>query len=333
MRLQEVSGATDSCRTSINGAHRLFAGTRRDWVAILRRLSRRRSRGTVRSVFIIEWQLPSMSRINSQVKTVYTPGQPCRSAVETGRRFAAPCAMLWCILVLALPRNAHGKFRPYANNGGSLAAACGHGFALIAADSQFLHGMMITSSVFDRVVPLSDVVLMGTSGCAADCESMTHDVRTEAERYIVGAKLSMDVSVAAQLCSGAMYARRGFPHHMSLVVCGLDSVGFGRVFVFDSIGSLMEGPTVTAGSAREVLQSVLDGLTPWHCSSCGKRVPNFQCADDAREVLLAAFRVAARRDATVGRLVDLTLVRQTEAPLRETVLVDGLAKSTKFLAG
>ena len=105
------------------------------------------------------------------------------------------------------------------------------------------------------------------------------------------------------------------------------------MFVFDSIGSLMEGPTVTAGSAREVLQSVLDGLTPWHCSSCGKRVPNFQCADDAREVLLAAFRVAARRDATVGRLVDLTLVRQTEAPLRETVLVDGLAKSTKFLAG
>ena len=52
---------------------------------ILRRGSRGRSRGTVRSVFIIEWELPSMSRINSQVKTVYTPGQPCRSAVETGR--------------------------------------------------------------------------------------------------------------------------------------------------------------------------------------------------------------------------------------------------------
>ena len=218
-----------------------------------------------------------------------------------------------CYIMTTLCGVCYGKFRPYTNNGGSLAAASGHDFTLLAADSQLVHGMTIASTVFERTSALGNLAALGTSGCVADCDSLSHDLRMEAERYFWGAEMSMEASVAAQVCSQMMYARRAFPYYASLLLCGLDRFGTGRVCVFDSFGSITEGQMVAVGSAQGVLQAVLDRFAP-------RYFPRFRCIDDAKEVLLSAFKVAARRDVSVGHFVDLTLVSRTEI-LCDTVLI------------
>ena len=233
--------------------------------------------------------------------------------------------MRWSVLVVLLGA-ARGKFQPYANNGGSLAAAAGRDFALLAADSQFVRGMTITSLGFEHAVALTETVALGTSGCSADCQALASELLSEAERFAYAARTPMDARAAAQGCSQMMYARRVFPYYASPVVCGLDDDGVGRVYVFDSIGSFAEGHVVAAGSAQAVLQSVLDRLAPPRFPGHGAAVPRFDSADDAKAALLAAFRVAAKKDVTVGDFVDLVLVTRA-GTTQETVRIDDAAEA------
>ena len=58
----------------------------------------------------------------------------------------------------------------------------------------------------------------------------------------------------------------------------------------------------------------------------GAAYPRFASADDARAALVAAFRAAARRDSTVGGVLDLTLVtRDGAVGERVALLGDDLA--------
>ena len=61
-------------------------------------------------------------------------------------------------------------------------------------------------------------------------------------------------------------------------------------------------------------------------SADGAAYPRFASADDARAALVAAFRAAARRDSTVGGVLDLTLVtRDGAVGERVALLGDDLA--------
>jgi 20S proteasome subunit beta 6 len=131
-------------------------------------------------------------------------------------------------------------------------------------------------------------ILIGSAGCASDCESLKRRIRLEldalqsssAENYHHGGIRGglMNVSSVANLLQQILYSRRGFPFYSLCVVAGLhhtllpttaelDTVGGGRVtrqegavYVYDAIGSYERVAVASAGTGRELLQPILDQL-------------------------------------------------------------------------
>ena len=231
--------------------------------------------------------------------------------------------LLACSLLRAAARAP--KFEPYANNHGSAAAAAGADFVYLASDAQHVAGMTIASCQ-ERQRGLTPRTRLAAGGCRADCDALARDLVVEAARYEFAAKREPDCRVLAQALARLLHGRRRFPYFAQPVLAGLDRDGVGRCFAFDSVGSASEACVVAAGAAQRLLLPVLDARAPARAPEDGAAYPRFASADDARAALVAAFRAAARRDSTVGGVLDLTLVtRDGAVGERVALLGDDLA--------
>ena len=125
-------------------------------------------------------------------------------------------------------------------------------------------------------------ILIGSAGCASDCESLKRRMRLELDALQSSAENHhggglMNVSSVANLLQQILYSRRGFPFYSFCVVAGLhhtlsDAVGGGgnnnrrvtrqegAVYVYDAIGSYERVAVASAGTGRELLQPILDQL-------------------------------------------------------------------------
>ena len=119
------------------------------------------------------------------------------------------------------------------------------------------------------------VTLVGSAGCASDCEQLKRTVRTEladrcswARPSILASTLSATppptttpttASTVATLLLHTLYSRRPFPYYSFCVLAGLDAdTGAGQVHVYDAIGSHERVAVACAGTSREMLQPILD---------------------------------------------------------------------------
>ena len=212
-----------------------------------------------------------------------------------------------CLIIHASARAP--KFEPYANNHGSAAAAAGADFVYLASDAQHVAGMTIASCQ-ERQRGLTPRTRLAAGGCRADCDALARDLVVEAARYEFAARREPDCRVLAQALARLLHGRRRFPYFAQPVLAGLDRDGVGRCFAFDSVGSASEACVVAAGAARGCsCPSSTRGRR--RARRAGAAYPRFASADDARAALVAAFRAAARRDSTVGGVLDLTLVTAT----------------------
>ena len=137
-------------------------------------------------------------------------------------------------------------------------------------------------------------ILIGSAGCASDCESLKRRMRLEldalqsSENHHGRGRGLMNVSSVANLLQQILYSRRGFPFYSFCVVAGLhhtllpttaelDTVGGGggvtrqegAVYVYDAIGSYERVAIASAGTGRELLQPILDQLFSSSSSSSG----------------------------------------------------------------
>ena len=120
------------------------------------------------------------------------------------------------------------------------------------------------------------VTLVGSAGCASDCEQLKRTVRTELAERCSWARPSISASMptptptpttptastVATLLLHTLYSRRPFPYYSFCVLAGLDpDTGTGQVHVYDAIGSHERVAVACAGTpGREMLQPILDRM-------------------------------------------------------------------------
>ena len=111
-------------------------------------------------------------------------------------------------------------------------------------------------------------IMIGSAGCASDCESLKRRVRLELDALECSSPFgSLGVQSVANLLQQVLYGRRGFPFYSFCVVAGIDqegshngSSGSGAVYVYDAIGSYERVAVASAGTGRELMQPILDRL-------------------------------------------------------------------------
>ncbi|KAL3909595.1 MAG: hypothetical protein SGILL_008027 [Bacillariaceae sp.] len=242
---------------------------------------------------------------------------------------------LWSMTLLLLFQMAAADFEPYQINGGLVSAVAGRNFAIIGADTRMIGegGYLLESrnhlssrlwgvnenSVMAEIesqlrsgVALNDdsggimtktfdsvPVMIGSSGCSTDCRQLKQVVQADIRASMhFGQIHEVNPGQVANLLSQTLYSRRHFPFYAFCVVSGLDqnNGGCGRVFVYDAIGSFEQVAVASAGTGREQLQPILDGL--FQSTSNSKQVEG--SASNAIEQLCKGYRAVSEREIGVG---------------------------------
>ena len=137
---------------------------------------------------------------------------------------------------------------------------------------------------FDCTAPKQSIfplpVLIGSAGCASDCESLKRRVRLELDALQSNfpSASTLGVQSVANLLQQILYGRRGFPFYSFCVVAGIDDRdcdGTGAVYVYDAIGSYERVAVGCSGTGREILQPILDRL--FSESSTGVKDNRIEC--------------------------------------------------------
>jgi len=135
--------------------------------------------------------------------------------------------------------------------------------------------------------------MIGSAGCASDCESLKRRVRLELDALECSSPTgSFGVQSVANLMQQVLYGRRSFPFYSFCVVAGIDQTetrdgncGPGAVYVYDAIGSYERVAVASAGTGRELLQPILDRLfSATQHSSEGSDLPSDGIRRDAMAV-------------------------------------------------
>jgi len=106
-------------------------------------------------------------------------------------------------------------------------------------------------------------ILVASAGCAADCETLKRQVRSELSSHIHWnqGRDTISASGVATLLGQTLYSRRGFPFYSFCLLAGLDNnSGVGVVHTYDAIGSHERVAVASAGTGREMIQPILDQL-------------------------------------------------------------------------
>lgn len=245
------------------------------------------------------------------------------------------CSFIMTIATLVEVVVPESNFDPYAANGGLVSAVAGKDFCIIAADTRMsgsgylLHSRNHLASrlwtvnddpimtqveetlrssydsesppaVVERQLALSQApMLIGSSGCTADCRALQSDLRADLRvaSHLGQAKIQVPDQVATTL-SQMLYQRRGFPYYAFCVAAALDAESQrGQVYVYDAIGSYEQVAVATSGTGREALQPILDRMFETARES-PRQVEG--TASNAVRKLCQAYRSVSEREIEVG---------------------------------
>ena len=150
-------------------------------------------------------------------------------------------------------------------------------------------GMIKSNRIQSNTLP----IMIGSAGCASDCEALKRRMRLELDALLSCTSSSstndnhnsrIEVQSVANLLQQILYGRRTFPFYSFCVVAGIDTRsilrgkggsgrrGVGAVYVYDAIGSYERVAVACAGTGRELLQPILDRLFSFS-SSQRKPIP------------------------------------------------------------
>lgn len=212
-------------------------------------------------------------------------------------------------------------FSPYTDNGGTIVAIAGKGFAVIASDTRLSSGFSIYTREQPKVQQLNDWTILGCSGCWCDVLTLKRLMEARIKLYRHEHNRAMSTGAIAQMLSTMLYYKRFFPYYVSNVLAGLDEEGNGVVYSYDPVGHCEKSTFHAGGSSGALIQPFLDSrignknLTP-------DAIPKEPLTlDEALRVVKDTFISAAERDIYTGdgvliKIVTPEGVREESFPLR-----------------
>jgi len=211
------------------------------------------------------------------------------------------------------------RFSPYTDNGGSLVAIGGQGFAIIASDTRLVSGYSILTRDQPKLHTLTKEAVLGASGCWCDVLSLTRLIQARMKLYKHQHQKEMTASALAQMLSTMLYGRRFFPYYVSNVIAGLNEQGNGVVYSYDPVGHCEQETFHAGGSAGALLQPLLDSQIGLKNMSVKPTAP--LTMEKAVQIIKDVFTSAAERDINCGdgiliRLITKDGIREETYPLR-----------------
>jgi len=190
------------------------------------------------------------------------------------------------------------QFSPYADNGGSIVAVAGTGFAVIASDTRLSSGFSIYTRDQPKLYPLTKSTVLGCSGCWCDVLSMTRLIDARMKLYKHEHQKDMSAAAVAQMLSTILYSRRFFPYYVSNVVAGIDAEGEGVIYSYDPVGHCEKSKFHAGGSSGALLQPLLDNQIA-HLNMAIKPEEPLSL-EAAKNIIKDVFISAAERDIYTG---------------------------------
>jgi 20S proteasome subunit beta 6 len=207
-------------------------------------------------------------------------------------------------------------FDPYTDNGGSIVAVGGEGFAVIASDTRLASGYSIYTRDQSKLNVLNNWTVLGCSGCWCDVTTLTRLVQARIKFYKHEHMKDMSTGAVAQMLSTMLYYKRMFPYYVSNILAGLDEDGQGVVYSYDPVGHCEKSTFQAGGSSGALLQPFLDS----QIGQLNMKVKPTEKLTEAKaiQVIKDVFISAAERDIMTGDGVHLQII--TKDGVREETM-------------
>nr|QBH72812.1 proteasome subunit beta type [Isotomurus palustris] len=211
------------------------------------------------------------------------------------------------------------QFSPYTDNGGSIVAIGGQGFAVIASDTRLSSGYSILTREQGKLCSLNKKIILGATGCWCDVLTLTRIVQARIKMYQQEHTKDMSVAAVAQMVSVLLYSRRFFPYYVSNVVAGLDENEHGVIYSYDPVGHCEKEVYHAGGSSGSLLQPLLDSQIG-HKNMTEKPTEKLTL-EKAIRMVKDVFTSAAERDIQTGdgviiRIITKDGIQEDRYPLR-----------------
>lgn len=163
---------------------------------------------------------------------------------------------------------------------------------------------------------------IASSGCAADCDALKRQVRSEVDAHQNWNFASnLTPTGIANMLGQILYSRRAFPFYSFCVCAGLENHGHGHVHIYDAIGSHERVAVACTGAGKEMLQPILDRMFAR---------ANKKCTDDNYPEYSS---IHLQRDGQAVRASDQRIGLQLQPPVKTYVSCDEEEALTMLVKG
>lgn len=208
----------------------------------------------------------------------------------------------------AAKTHAGHRWSPYEDNGGTVMAICGKGFAIVGADTR-LNGDFCfhTRNDSSKICQLTPSTVLVSGGMQADRLQLQQILKFKLQWYQYNnAMQTPSTRALGQLLSTELYHRRFFPIYTFNLLAGLDEDGDGVVFGYDAVGCVEALKYGSAGSGNAFVEPLMDCVMLQQ-NRMGGAPPNMTQAE-ALDMMKAAFTTASERDIYTGDSVNFVIV-------------------------
>ncbi|RLG18591.1 proteasome subunit beta [Nanoarchaeota archaeon] len=128
---------------------------------------------------------------------------------------------------------------------------------VFAADKRATAGSIVIGKEIEKVIPVTDNIVITISGLVGDCQKLAEWLKAELKLYEIRNGRKASVKTAATILSNILYGNRFYmPYYVQLLLGGYDS-DF-HLFSIGADGSTVEHKYMSTGSGSTFALGVLD---------------------------------------------------------------------------
>lgn len=185
-------------------------------------------------------------------------------------------------------------------------AIAGEDFVVIGGDTRLSSGFSIHTRNQKKLFRLSEMTVLGCSGCWCDTLTLTRVLAARIQMYYHEHQKMMATPAVAQMLSTMLYYKRFFPYYIANILAGLDNEGKGCVYSYDPIGHCERSNYRAGGSAGALLQPLLDNQIGLKNMQNVDKSP--VSLERALSILKDVFISAAERDIYTGDSIIINII-------------------------
>lgn len=170
---------------------------------------------------------------------------------------------------------------------------------VFAADKRATMGHFIAHKFVEKVVPVTDRLVMTMAGLVGDAQMLLKYMKSEIKLYELKSGEKITVKAAATLLGNIMYGNRfsPWPFYVQLLLGGYDDEENFRVYSLSPDGAVIIDKYIATGSGTELAYSRLD-----------EKYSKDMTPDQSVELAISAVLSAIKRDVFSGENIDVFVI-------------------------